>query len=266
MRHGIRYTEPPRESGSRHDVPNEGLRHGRGPARSPGAAGVNALVRSAREPDLAVGSTSAWRPPVRGPATSSAAAVSATSTPAARPGCASRTTSSSPRPSGGPPREPVGDRLGRGGLCSGSENPRHVEDRDAQPPREGVQEAWSTGAEVAGAAGGRCAVRPSEGRRHGQLSQCHDLLPRRRMPAGVKPSHLRRMQSTTDPQTGPASSASRPSTPPTGPVSRRRTTRRTPSSASWSRTAGRSWRTGRLARTAPVASPSSTASYAPRRG
>ena len=60
-------------------------------------------------------------------------------------------------------------------------------------------------------------------------------------------------------QTGPAPSASRPSTPPTGPVSKPRTTRRTPSSASWSRTAGRSSRTGRPAWTAPAASPSSTA-------
>ena len=49
-------------------------------------------------------------------------------------------------------------------------------------------------------------------------------------------------------QTGPAPSASRPSTPPTGPASRRRTTRRTPSSASWSKTTGRSWRTGRPTR------------------
>ena len=43
-------------------------------------------------------------------------------------------------------------------------------------------------------------------------------------------------------------------------------TRPTPSSASWSRTAGRSWRTSRPTRTAPAVSPSSTAPCAPRRG
>ena len=58
----------------------------------------------------------------------------------------------------------------------------------------------------------------------------------------------------------------RPSTPPTGPASRRRTTRRTPSSTNSSRTAGRSWRTGRPTSTGPAASPSSTARCAPRRG
>ena len=67
-------------------------------------------------------------------------------------------------------------------------------------------------------------------------------------------------------QTGPAPSASRPSTPPTGPASRRRTTRRTPSRVRASRrTTGRSWRTGRPTRAAPVASPSSTAPCAARR-
>ena len=53
---------------------------------------------------------------VREPATSLAAAAGATSPPAARPGCASRTTSSSTATVGCPPG-PVGDRLGRGGLC-----------------------------------------------------------------------------------------------------------------------------------------------------
>ena len=75
------------------------------------------------------------------------------------------------------------------------------------------------------------------------------LSPRRRMPAGVEtcghPSHLRRMQSPTDPADQDRHHRRRgPSRPPTGPASRLRTTRRTPSSASWSRTAGRSWRTG----------------------
>ena len=85
------------------------------------------------------------------------------------------------------------------------------------------------------------------------------------MPARCR-SHLRRMQSSTDPADRTGTIGGKASTPPTGPASRLRTTRPTPSSASRSRTPGRSWRTGRPTRTAPAASPSSTAPYAPRRG
>ena len=57
------------------------------------------------------------------PATSSSAAAGATSTPASRPGCASRTTSSSPATVGWPPR-PVGETASAtAGLCPGGENP-----------------------------------------------------------------------------------------------------------------------------------------------
>ena len=50
---------------------------------------------------------------------------------------------------------------------------------------------------------GRATRPPSTGAGTSQLSQCHDLSPRRRMPAGCRDrghgSHLRRMQSLTDP-------------------------------------------------------------------
>ncbi len=83
------------------------------------------------------------------------------------------------------------------------------------------------------------------------------------MPAGVKTAgihHLKRMQSPTDPadRTGTIGVEAFDAAYGAG-FPRRRTTRRTPSSASWSRTAGRSSRTGRPTRTVPAASPSSTA-------
>ena len=67
-------------------------------------------------------------------------------------------------------------------------------------------------------------------------------------------SYLRRIQSPSDPadRTGTISARGlsiRLSTRPTGPASMCRTTRPAPSSASWSRTAGRSWRAGRPTRT-----------------
>ena len=65
------------------------------------------------------------------------------------------------------------------------------------------------------------------------------------------------MQSPTDPADRPAPSASRPRRHLRGRFPGGGRLRRTPSSASWSRTAGRSWRTGRPTRRAPDASPSS---------
>ena len=86
-----------------------------------------------------------------------------------------------------------------------------------------------------------------KGGRHGQLSGCrgHTSAPE----ADAKPHRRRGLRHHL-----------RGRLPGVGQL------RRTPSSASWSRTAGRSWRTGRPTRTDLAASPSSTAPYAPRRG
>ena len=105
----------------------------------------------------------------------------------------------------------------------------------------------------------------------GQCSQCHDLSPRHRMPARCRDCrHPSQTEADAKPQlTGrPDRHLRRRGLRRhlRGPASRRRTTRPTPSGARWSRTAGRSGRAGRPMRTAPAASPSSTARCEPRRG
>ena len=155
-----------------------------------------------------------------------------------------------------------GGHGGGAGLCAGGRRCRAVR---AGPPGgvrrvdRGRAEQSSAGAK--GRAGERGAGGAGAARSHG-WPPARTARSRRR----GRPRPLRPWRSSAPRQTGPAPSASRPSTPPTGPASRRRTTRLTPSSASWSRTARRSWRTGRPPRTARAASPSSTAPYVPRRG
>ena len=178
-----------------------------------------------------------------------------------------------------PPRGSPGVRCADASLALGGACDRHAP--GTSPRRLARARPTSAGgplgsptpdAAETGVPGGAPLVGEPRGqqvRRWLELSQCHDLPPRRRTPAGVETAGTHRTRggcrAPRTRQTGPAPSSSRPSTPPTGPASRHRTTRRTPSNASRGRRDVRGAPADRHGPASPP-SPSSTAPCAPRRG
>ena len=74
------------------------------------------------------------------------------------------------------PLDPSGGRYGRGGRSGGPARPGAVAPVRPHPAREGCGKRGQQVRRVAGSAGGRRAVRPSEGL--GVTGRCHDLSPR----------------------------------------------------------------------------------------